>query len=58
MNIGSKDLPPHNKISLSVWFDRISRRFGPDKLMQAANAVLARHSSRGQIDWPLKREAY
>jgi hypothetical protein len=57
MGVSLRDLPPYNKISLSVWLDRVGRRVGTDKLTQAINNILNRHSPRPPIDWPLKREA-
>lgn len=57
MGVNLRDLPPYNKISLTVWFDRVSRRLGVDKLMQATNSIVARRLPRTQMDWPLKRDA-
>lgn len=57
IGVNPRDLPPFNKISLSVWLDRAARRIGSEKLMQAVKAVLARHSSNLPIDWPLKRDS-
>jgi hypothetical protein len=56
LGVNPRDLPPFNKIALSVWLERLNRRFGPEMLMQAANNVLVNLSSKPQLDWPLKRD--
>lgn len=55
-NMGARDLPPFNKISLVVWLDRVSGRYGIDAVVKAVDMVLARRLPRSAIDWPLKRE--
>lgn len=54
MGVPPKEIPPFNKIAMSVWLDRTGRRVGTDKIMQAVGSVLKKYSRGTLTDWPLK----
>ncbi len=55
-NVSAKDIPSPKKIRMTVWLERVARKFGPNQLLEIASSIRNELMHTSRVHWPLRRE--